>query len=56
MFFKTFSPPLEILEEYNQAPPNKRDYSKKDGVLVAIAVLTKVSEMFPSLEIIFFFF
>jgi hypothetical protein len=31
-----------ILQEYNSQPLEMRDYFKKDGVLVAIAVLTKV--------------
>ena len=31
-----------ILQEYNNQPIEMRDYIKKDGVLVAIAVLTKV--------------
>ena len=31
-----------ILTEYNATPPATRDYRKKDAVMVAIAVLSKV--------------
>ena len=31
-----------VLREYNSAPAEMRNYQKKDGALVAIAVLAKV--------------
>jgi hypothetical protein len=33
---------LGVLLEYNSAPAESRNYQKKDGALVAIAVLAKV--------------
>ncbi len=34
-----------ILVEYNNTPPESRDYRKKDGALVTIATLAKVCQL-----------
>lgn len=37
----------KLLMEYNNAPADRKDYRSKDGVLVAMAALAKVSPCFP---------
>ena len=35
-----------VLTEYSNTPPEMRDYRKKDGVLVTVAVIAKVPHVY----------